>query len=109
MAANDASGETLHVTVCHAAASGAWQQVVRLPRGATLAQAIAASDFAAHFPHVDAIAAGVGVYGVACAPTRVLQDGDRVEIYRPLVFDPMESRRRRARHKAEREAAAKRG
>jgi putative ubiquitin-RnfH superfamily antitoxin RatB of RatAB toxin-antitoxin module len=39
------------------------------------------------------------VYGRACAPDHVLQDGDRLEIYRPLDFDPQESRRRRAAHR----------
>jgi putative ubiquitin-RnfH superfamily antitoxin RatB of RatAB toxin-antitoxin module len=38
----------------------------------------------------------IGVYGRRCEADTPLCDGDRVEIYRPLNFDPMESRRRRA-------------
>jgi len=90
----------LAVTVSYAAEPGReWQWAVTLPAGATVAQAIAASGFAAQFGGLDSYAVGVGIYGVKCAPEHALHDGDRVEIYRPLVFDPKESRRRRAAHK----------
>jgi hypothetical protein len=36
-----------------------------------------------------------GVWGEECALDRRLQNGDRVEIYRPLPHDPREARRRR--------------
>jgi hypothetical protein len=39
----------------------------------------------------------LGVFGKAVAPEHVLRAGDRVEIYRPLLADPKEVRRRRAR------------
>ena len=39
------------------------------------------------------------MFGQACEFDRVLADQDRVEVYRALVFDPMESRRRRAVHR----------
>jgi putative ubiquitin-RnfH superfamily antitoxin RatB of RatAB toxin-antitoxin module len=39
------------------------------------------------------------VYGERCDARRVLREDDRVELYRPLVFDPLESRRRRAAHR----------
>src|SRR3546814_10501406 len=51
------------------------------------------------FPSTWCFRSKVGVYGQECTLDRVLTDGDRVEIYRPLVFDPMESRRRRALHR----------
>ena len=38
----------------------------------------------------------IGVFGEVCEPGMVLKAGDRVEIYRPLLVDPKESRRRRA-------------
>jgi putative ubiquitin-RnfH superfamily antitoxin RatB of RatAB toxin-antitoxin module len=34
------------------------------------------------------------------AADRVLEEGDRVELYRPLTLDPMEARRRRAKRGA---------
>ncbi|ARP81500.1 RnfH family protein [Bordetella genomosp. 8] len=91
---------TLTVWVCHARPHAAWQRELRLPAGATARDAIAASGFAEAFPAIDPWTAGVGVFGRAVQPAQPLRDGDRVEVYRPLVFDPMESRRRRAAHKA---------
>lgn len=41
--------------------------------------------------------AKVGVFGEQRERSAALRDGDRVEIYRPLLIDPKESRRRRAR------------
>ncbi len=40
--------------------------------------------------------ANVGIFGNKVSPEQVLRDGDRVEIYRPLLADPKEVRRQRA-------------
>jgi putative ubiquitin-RnfH superfamily antitoxin RatB of RatAB toxin-antitoxin module len=40
--------------------------------------------------------ARLGIFARKVAPDRVLEEGDRVELYRPLTLDPMEARRRRA-------------
>lgn len=48
----------------------------------------------------DLAAHPVGIFGKKKAPDTVLRDGDRVEIYRPLLADPKESRRRRASGKS---------
>jgi len=72
---------------------------LELPAGATAAQALDASGYSSRFPGHEPSPPAIGVYGRACAPEHVLQDGDRLEIYRPLDFDPLESRRRRAAHK----------
>ena len=41
--------------------------------------------------------ADVGIFGELCDRSAVPQDGDRIELYRPLTSDPKESRRERAR------------
>jgi putative ubiquitin-RnfH superfamily antitoxin RatB of RatAB toxin-antitoxin module len=41
----------------------------------------------------------IGIYGKLVDPGAALRDGDRVEIYRPLLLDPKEARRRRAARK----------
>jgi putative ubiquitin-RnfH superfamily antitoxin RatB of RatAB toxin-antitoxin module len=41
--------------------------------------------------------AAVGIYGEACGRERLVEDGDRIELYRPLAVDPKDSRRMRAR------------
>ncbi|MBN8803076.1 MAG: RnfH family protein [Lysobacteraceae bacterium SCN 69-123] len=63
-----------------------------LPEGSTVADAVAAAA-------LDATAESVAmaVHGVLARPQQVLHDGDRVELLRPLLADPKENRRRRAR------------
>lgn len=96
-----ASAAVIRVEVCHAAPGGVvWLRELEVPPGTTLAQAVAASGFFEAYPDVSLEAGGAGVYGKRQPPGTLLKDGDRVEIYRPLVFDPMESRRRRAVHKS---------
>ncbi|ANN66869.1 RnfH family protein [Bordetella bronchialis] len=99
--------QAVAVWVCHARPHDAWQRQVELPAGATAAEAIAASGFMQDFPGVDPWRAGVGVFGRVVQPGYTLHDGDRVEIYRPLAFDPMESRRRRAAHRARKSLSGK--
>lgn len=96
----------LRVTVCHAQPDAIWSRELVLAAGATVGEAIAASGFAAAFPGTDPYAHGVGVLGQLRDAGAVLADGDRVEIYRPLSFDPMESRRRRDAHRRARATAA---
>lgn len=90
----------LSIEVCYAHESGIWRQALKVPAGATLGDALAASGFQAQFPEVDPARAGTGVFGLKYGLDHVLHDGDRIEVYRPLVFDPKESRRRRAQHRA---------
>jgi len=97
----------LRVCVCHAGPASAWQRALALPAGATVGDALRASGFAAAFPGSDPWAMGVGVFGKLCRADTALADGDRVEIYRPLAFDPKVSRRRRAEHR--RAKAARQG
>jgi putative ubiquitin-RnfH superfamily antitoxin RatB of RatAB toxin-antitoxin module len=81
-----------------------WALHLTLPAGATvadaLAQARAMSQLAVESSQVEPPQidwdAPVGVYGQLCDRTRPLEQGDRIELYRPLAVDPKESRRRRA-------------
>lgn len=69
---------------------------LRLENGATAAEAIEQSGILQRHPEIDPANAAIGVFGKVCALERVLQDGDRVEIYRPLRADPKDLRRQRA-------------
>jgi putative ubiquitin-RnfH superfamily antitoxin RatB of RatAB toxin-antitoxin module len=73
------------------------ESLLSLPSGATAADAVRASGLAQR--HSAAMLAGLtlGIWGARCEPTALLRDRDRVELYRPLVADPKESRRRRQR------------
>ena len=75
-----------------------WQDLVRLelPAGSRAGEAVAASGILQRHPEIDAQRPDLGIWGRPCGPDRVLQDGDRVEIYRPLRVDPKARRRRRA-------------
>jgi len=64
--------------------------------GTTLAEAITQSGLAGMFEGFELDLANVGVFGRKTSPEQILQDGDRVEIYRPLIADPKEVRRQRA-------------
>ncbi len=90
------------VEVIYAQPQAVWRREVTLPPGATAMQAVQASGFFEDHPQFGEKAPPVGVYGRLCTAHQVLRAGDRVEIYRPLVFDPMESRRRRQRHRQRR-------
>lgn len=69
----------------------------RLPEGATVSDAVAASRLTEEFPDIDPGGANpVGIFGRRCGMDEKVKDGDRVEIYRPLKADPKEVRRRLA-------------
>jgi len=70
--------------------------VVQAEAGMTAESAIRQSGMLARFPEIDLEHAEVGVFGKVCPRDRVLQPGDRVEIYRPLIADPKQARRNRA-------------
>jgi uncharacterized protein len=94
------SASTLSVLVVYAVSDQqAWSKTVCLPKGACARDAVIQSGFIAQFPGIDWIQAGIGRFGLRCRAESVLEDGDRLEIYRPLKFDPKESRRRRALHR----------
>lgn len=87
------------VTVVHALPDAATEIEVRLPEGATIADAIERSGMGARLGKVDVSTAAVGIYGKRARRDTILADGDRVEFYRPLAADPKMARRRRATHK----------
>ena len=64
--------------------------------GTTVAEAINASALAERFEGFEADLSMVGIFGRKVSAEQVLQTGDRVEIYRPLIADPKEVRRQRA-------------
>ena len=65
--------------------------VLELGEGATVADAIAACGLP-----LDGVS-GHAVFGERVAATNVLHDGDRLELLAPLLVDPKEARRRRAK------------
>ncbi len=68
-------------------------------QGTTVEQAVKLSGVLEKFPDIDLTKNKVGIFGKATKVDEVLRDKDRVEIYRPLIADPKESRRKRAEKK----------
>lgn len=85
------------VEVVHAASDRVLRRVLTMMSGATVEQAIAESGIG-ELLRPDAVdLQSLGIHGRKVAADHRLVDGDRVEIYRALMLDPMEARRRRAR------------
>ncbi len=66
---------------------------IRLPEGATVADALTAAGMDERFPQLELHPDRLGVFGEKRKPTDVLKYGDRVEVYRPLKVDPKQARR----------------
>lgn len=79
---------TIQVQVVSATVSGAQRQTIVLPGTATVADALQAAGVVHQ--------GDVGIWGKHVALDTVLADGDRVELYRPLIADPKQARHRRA-------------
>jgi putative ubiquitin-RnfH superfamily antitoxin RatB of RatAB toxin-antitoxin module len=88
---------TIVVTVVVALPDEATEVELRLPAGATVSDALTQSGLKARHLRIDVAHAPVGIFGRRVERDRVLSDGDRVELYRPLVADPKAARRRRVR------------
>ncbi len=83
----------LSVEVIYAEAEGAICKSYRLRAPATVADALALAAADPDFSAIDLLAAAVGVYGRVVPREQRLEEGDRVEIYRPLAADPRTARR----------------
>lgn len=68
----------------------------QIANGTTPREAIKQSGIIQYFPEIDLENCDLGVFGKAITADYALKDGDRIEIYRPLIADPKEVRRQRA-------------
>jgi putative ubiquitin-RnfH superfamily antitoxin RatB of RatAB toxin-antitoxin module len=84
----------MRVEVVYALPHGQERLLLEMRARSTVQDAIRASGLLARHPEM---AVGrIGVWGRAVTPQTLLRDRDRVEIYRPLMADPKEIRRKRA-------------
>jgi len=92
------AGERPPISVDVAYALPQQQDVIRLklPAGSTVQQAIEASGLMRKHAAIDLTQNKVGIFGKLTKLDTPLRDRDRVEIYRPLLADPKEIRRKRA-------------
>ena len=67
-----------------------------VPEGATVAEAIQLCGILEKYPEIDLAANKLGIFGKLAKADTLLRDKDRIEIYRALIADPKEVRRKRA-------------
>lgn len=84
------------VEVAYALPEKQYLQRVKLDEGATVEEAIRASGLLELRSDIDLSKNKVGIYSRPVKLADVVSDGERVEIYRPLIADPKELRRQRA-------------
>ena len=82
--------ETITVELTFATSDEAQSERLKLPASATVADALAASRF------VGITAGALAIHGEVVETTTPLQDGDRIDLLRELLVDPMQARRQRA-------------
>jgi putative ubiquitin-RnfH superfamily antitoxin RatB of RatAB toxin-antitoxin module len=84
------------VSVVYAEPERVFKADLLLAKGATVADAIECSGIRTARPDIEIRDDRLGIFSRKAAPGTALRDGDRVEIYRPLLIDPKEARRKRA-------------
>jgi putative ubiquitin-RnfH superfamily antitoxin RatB of RatAB toxin-antitoxin module len=84
------------VEVVHAGVDRQVLRAVEVPTGSTVQQALSLSGMASEFPELDLTDCPIGIFGKVVSRERTLEQGDRIELYRPLLADPKEVRRLRA-------------
>jgi putative ubiquitin-RnfH superfamily antitoxin RatB of RatAB toxin-antitoxin module len=97
--ADPMSGE-VQIVVVYATPKDEFLQPMRVAPGTTIGQAIEGSGVLSRFPEINLVTQPVGIYGKKKTLDTVLRERDRIEIYRPLLADPKDSRRKRAAKKA---------
>ena len=88
----------IRVEVVYALAGRQQLLCLDVPAGISAREAVLRSGMVEHFPELDLAGCPLGIFGKALPnpDERMLEDGDRVEIYRPLIADPKEVRKQRA-------------
>lgn len=96
---SEVSQQMITVEVVYALPKQQTVKPLKVAEGTTLIQAVEQSGILAQFPEIDPVVNKMGIYGKAAKSETVLRDGDRVEIYRPLVANPKEVRKKNAAEK----------
>lgn len=88
---------TIHVEVAYALPETQKIIEIDVAEGTLAIDAAKASGIDKSYPEIDIDGAKMGIFGKAIKPkTHIMQAGERIEIYRPLISDPKASRKARA-------------
>ncbi|MEE8340422.1 MAG: RnfH family protein [Xanthomonadales bacterium] len=86
----------IYIEVAYAAPDKQVLLGLSVPEGTTVAEGIEQSAIQGEFPELKMELKTVGIFSHKVPLNHVLREGDRIEIYRPLIADPKEVRRQRA-------------
>ena len=95
------------VELVHALESRALAKIFRVTPPATAGDVLALAAADPDFADIPIAELAVGIFGQLIARDRILEPGDRLELYRPLAADPKEARRQRVQ-RARKETKARR-
>lgn len=98
------SAGAIRVQVCYGTPDSQPIRTLTVPQGTLLHAAIKLSGLLEECKEIDLSCCRVGIFGKLKTLDTVVRDGDRIEIYRGLTADPMDSRRKRAIKIAKEEA-----
>lgn len=87
---------SIEVEVVYAKADEQAVVTLNVPSTCTVADAVKLSGLLGRFPEIDGLELKAGIFGEVSKLDHVVKQGDRVEIYRPLLHDPKDARRQRA-------------
>jgi putative ubiquitin-RnfH superfamily antitoxin RatB of RatAB toxin-antitoxin module len=93
----DALDATIEIEIAYAFDGEQLTQTLQVRPGTTVGEAIESSGVLARHPEIAARALKIGIFGRRVAAAATLREYDRIEIYRPLIADPKQARRARAR------------
>lgn len=84
----------MNVGVCYAESDRQLWLRLEVPENSSVEQAIRYSGILQRFPEIDLSTQKVGIFGRLVKLDAPVKEGDRIEIYRPIIADPRTVRRR---------------
>ena len=93
---SETTHSVIHIEVAYATPDKQVLLDLSVPAGTTVAEGIEQSAIRDEFPELNMDIKAVGIFSRKVPLDHVLREGDRIEIYRPLIADPKEVRRQRA-------------
>ena len=90
----------INIEIAYALPERYYLKSFQVDEGITVQTAITQSGILNQFPEIDLSTNKIGIFGRPIKLTDVLKERDRIEIYRPLLADPKEIRRKRAAEQA---------
>ena len=91
------SDAPLRIEIAYAEPQRGIAKTLYLPPGSRVADALRLAALDPDFTGVDLANSALGIFGTLTRTDQALEEGDRIEIYRPLAADPKVARRARAK------------